>query len=654
MPQLEFLLTDAFKGKGFQKIGEILEEKDIYPPQKYNKQLLNQLDKVLKKELDKNEFANVSLLLKCIQLYCRSDPQESVDLLLQHGLIPKIRKKQLLETFIPYLGHLATESKVTCALRQEALRTLNTLLDNVAKEERKKFCVSEEMCLLTKELANAILDVGDYDIQIAIMEALFRLMLKKWRDDLVHNWFEDQHIAKRFREIKDRDFETDCRKFLNSLNERLGDKRRVCSIPCKTAYADMNQLNKPADDKLEEFWIDFNFGSESMTFYIDSPEGALWESVRLSSEDVSSYNLQVNGTVEWRKDLAGAESLSDILTSHLSDQSVTPSTAIMAIPTDVAAIRESQQTGREHDSQGQFSREEKEDKKFKRANHRSNSASYKNNLFSESNHEMPSNSASERSWILDSQKKPVTKSADYTRKKMRTRSILKDDLKMADATLPISGISSPDYSDTGVTKVRCVWGWKYKAASSISPLANKVSISKRKLSDLSAGLNRKRSKHAERESSNEQSSSFSFKPRKLFNSTGTEEAIQKDQSVNELENDVFVLRTPEEEFGDSGVIAAFENFTSELKKSFWARCKRMEIYTQNVLKVPEHNISALLTQIHQCRMNELESFHKIVVQELDNLEKRTQFLSSLEKETVFEKTVDHKQEKHKDDVLLID
>ncbi|XP_066480553.1 synaptonemal complex protein 2-like [Tiliqua scincoides] len=271
---LEFLLTDAFKGKGFQRIAEIVEEKDIYPPQKFNKQLLNQLDKVLKKELDKNEFANVSLLLKCIQLYCRSDPQESVDLLLQQGLIPKISnsihvcqavelvtreflsliepkeskflislvedffdtaliigrnntegKKQLLETFIPSLGHLATESTVSCALRQEALRTLNTLLNNVAKEERKKFAVSEEMCLLTKELAKTILDVGDYDIQIAIIEALFRLMLKKWRDDLAHNWFEDQHIVKNFREIKDRDFETDCRKFLNELNEKLGDKR---------------------------------------------------------------------------------------------------------------------------------------------------------------------------------------------------------------------------------------------------------------------------------------------------------------------------------------------------------------------------------------------------------------------------------------------
>nr|XP_028594412.1 synaptonemal complex protein 2-like [Podarcis muralis] len=295
--KLESLLSDAFKGKGFQKIKEIIQGNDIYP-QKYSKQLLNQLDKVLKKELEKNEFTNVSLLLKCIQQYCRSDPRDGVNLLLQEGLIAKISnpmreccisvsrklalrhsfdfasclfymviwfertreflsliepsestflvhlvedffdtaliigktnaegKKQLLESFIPYLGHLAADSHVSCFLRQEALRTLNTLLDNIGKEEKKKFAGSEEMCLLMKQLAKAILDVGDYDIQIAIVEALFRIMLKKLRDDLVHNWFEDQYLAKAFREIKERDFETDSRLFLNKLNERLGDKRR--------------------------------------------------------------------------------------------------------------------------------------------------------------------------------------------------------------------------------------------------------------------------------------------------------------------------------------------------------------------------------------------------------------------------------------------
>ncbi|XP_042320353.1 synaptonemal complex protein 2-like [Sceloporus undulatus] len=265
---LASLLNDAFMGKGFQKINEMVQERKMYPPQKINKQLLNQLDKLLKKELDKNEFSNVSLLLKCIRLYCKNDPQEGVNLFLQQGLIPKMvtwfertreflsliepkeseflvnlvedffhtalvisksnseGRKQLLDSFLPYLGHLATERNVNLALRQEAIRTLNVLLDNVPQEEKKKFPVSEEMCLLLKEFAKIILDVGDYDIQASLLEAIFRVMLTKRRDDLVVNWFEDQHIAKAFKEIRCKDFETDSRKFLNELNERLGDKRR--------------------------------------------------------------------------------------------------------------------------------------------------------------------------------------------------------------------------------------------------------------------------------------------------------------------------------------------------------------------------------------------------------------------------------------------
>ncbi|XP_017586119.1 PREDICTED: synaptonemal complex protein 2-like [Corvus brachyrhynchos] len=253
MAQLESLLIDAFKGKGFQKIHELLQEGEVEPPQRYNDSLLNQLDKALRKELDKNEFQNVSLMLKCIQLYLKSDLQEKKSLFIEQGLLAKMRKKELVNLFLPELGRLVTEANLCYALH----------------------------------------------LEVALSEALCRLMIKKWRDDLVHHWFEDNYLAEAFKEIKDREFETDCRKFLNLLNERLGDKRRKLGLILQlrgflgsSSTALLPQVKKPSDEKLEEFWIDFNAGSQSVTFYVDCDEAALWDSVRLSKENVNSYSVK--------------------------------------------------------------------------------------------------------------------------------------------------------------------------------------------------------------------------------------------------------------------------------------------------------------------------------------------------------------------------
>ncbi|XP_008306323.1 synaptonemal complex protein 2-like isoform X2 [Cynoglossus semilaevis] len=148
---------------------------------------------------------------------------------------------------------------------------------------------------MQSQLAAAVLSVGDYELQISLSEALCRLTPRKQRPLKANSWFFNDDISRAFCDIRDRDFEVDCRCFLNFVNSSRGNHRKVFTFPCVSAYLEQRQLFKPKDEKLDQFWIDFNVESECVSFFVDDPQGFLWGSIHLFKDELNHYTLLFKG-----------------------------------------------------------------------------------------------------------------------------------------------------------------------------------------------------------------------------------------------------------------------------------------------------------------------------------------------------------------------
>ncbi|XP_056090710.1 synaptonemal complex protein 2-like [Rhinichthys klamathensis goyatoka] len=297
--------------------------------------LIDRLDEVVIKELHKNEHKNVSLLLQAIE-HLFSKDKDSIQKLVHHGLVVKIfymlnwfemaseyikeqhkpprdamklievlyevamslcqitiaGSSKILDIFLLRFGAVVLDYEVPFCLRLEAIRTINSMLDSSPKDIRKKLCQSDDHTGLLEDLAKALTDIGDYEMQVAISEALCRMTPRKLREDFAGKWFSFRSFASAFTSIRDKDFETDCRTFLNELNSYFGNSRRVFSFPCIQAFLDSAELFKPEDEFLKEFWVDFNIGTSTISFFVNDPQNTLWELIHLPKDVVSMYELQ--------------------------------------------------------------------------------------------------------------------------------------------------------------------------------------------------------------------------------------------------------------------------------------------------------------------------------------------------------------------------
>uniref|UniRef100_UPI00358F117F synaptonemal complex protein 2-like n=1 Tax=Myxine glutinosa TaxID=7769 RepID=UPI00358F117F len=342
LPALTFgqAIGDALKGCGFQSVEKCLECDLQDVDFTCNKQLLNNLDKLVHKELDKNQFSNVGSLMKCI-LQCCNVGACSFGVLFNEGVISKTVKwferateflflgdhelvtpsltalfytyfdlmivmaeyskesaNHIFENLFHLTSSLVTDLSVKFLIRLEAVRALNVLLNTATRDVKKKFCASMEANTLMKECGEFILKAGDYELQVAVMEVLCRLTKKEKRKELSSQWFDVDFVVEAFCAIKDSDFETDCRNFLNMVNGMRQDECRIVTLPCISVYLEDNELQMPNDKKLEKFWIDFNKGSKRIAFFIaddedDDNKDGFWESISIHEDVISSYEIKI-------------------------------------------------------------------------------------------------------------------------------------------------------------------------------------------------------------------------------------------------------------------------------------------------------------------------------------------------------------------------
>ncbi|XP_015257877.1 PREDICTED: synaptonemal complex protein 2-like, partial [Cyprinodon variegatus] len=339
--QLENILSAVLKSGDVRPLHEFLEM-NAYKGVSINcsKQFLNKLDKLVSSSLDKKETRSACLGFESLHK-CGKDLKlpggQGVSGLISQGLIQKMvqwfekcRKlwiqqgphwdktmyvlcenflnvlmmvhesckegtSEVTDSFLYPVGQLAVDPRIYILIQKEAIRKYNIILDKMPldfKKNRRLLSSQEASDIMTK-LAGRILDSGDYDMQSSLMEALFRMVTPDQRRKLADRWFSMGHVATAFAQISDSEFETACRRFLNMVNGMQGDKRRVCSYPCLKVYLGKYELLMPSDEKLEEFWIDFNLGSRSISFYFSLPdeEDAHWETVCIDEHEVQSYTV---------------------------------------------------------------------------------------------------------------------------------------------------------------------------------------------------------------------------------------------------------------------------------------------------------------------------------------------------------------------------
>ena len=207
-------------------------------------------------------------------------------------------KTLLLEGLFGEMLAVIVHSHTTFFVKKAWLKSANSLLSGSGGEVRKT--LAQLFSGDIEHLVDLLYTCGDYDMESSVVETLLRLSIKGNRTKLAASWFPKYALVQSLF-IRIKEFEADCRNFLNCFNQGLGVNQLVFTFTALACQVGNQEMFKPPDSNYRNFWIDFNVGSASLSVYHVKEEGSkdMWDLLIITKDMVSSSSItnQAGSTV---------------------------------------------------------------------------------------------------------------------------------------------------------------------------------------------------------------------------------------------------------------------------------------------------------------------------------------------------------------------
>ncbi|CAH1112121.1 unnamed protein product [Psylliodes chrysocephalus] len=176
-------------------------------------------------------------------------------------------------------------------IKKELLKKFNSWVSQTSHDIKLQIVTGLSQMYLCKMVDN-LTSYGDYELQLTIIEAIFRLYgkteINKRLKDLIP---ESEELSQTFADINPSTFDEDCRLFLNNINQK---HEKIFSIICDSVLVGNTVCEQPTTD-INGLWVDFNICDKAVSWHYRRTAGSnetFWELITLFVSELEHFEIK--------------------------------------------------------------------------------------------------------------------------------------------------------------------------------------------------------------------------------------------------------------------------------------------------------------------------------------------------------------------------